>query len=321
MSRHFLYTALVSAAVLCSDVTPVQAGKFYLSSELGVNFGEPLGMSGSSNDRASVCDGYINPGYDQVEGTAGYASYNCTGPNRGSTGGWRNGFSADEGVLFGAALGYRLNDSQFRMELEYLYRDTGYDEISDVHGGSGENSDKLEQEIVRAIDGIDSMVSHSLFANLYADFTNDSRFTPYIGIGIGVGLTEVDYSSVWARNPDAGRIETGVSLPNAQEIRANLAGTSSITQKRLDDTLFGYQLIAGIDYALTDTLVLGIKGRWVDFDSLSERGVVWDPLRGHVPYLRTPEQAGGGDREFVEGEIKLDDIEMFAISVNLKYRF
>ncbi|MDE0249699.1 MAG: outer membrane beta-barrel protein [Gammaproteobacteria bacterium] len=266
MSRHFLYATLIGVAVLFSAIMPVQAGKFYLSSELGMNFGESLDMSGSNNDRASVCDGYINPRYNQVEGTAGYVSYSCTGSNRGSTGGWRNGFSADEGVLFGVALGYLLNDSMFRMELEYFYRDTGYDEISDVHGGAGENSDKLEQEIVRAIDGIDSLVSHNLFANLYADFTNDSRFTPYIGIGIGVGLTEADYSSVWARNSDASWIETGAGLPNAQEIRTNLAGTASAAQKQLEDTLFGYQLVAGIDYALTDTLILGIKGRWVEYD-------------------------------------------------------
>ncbi|MDE0411773.1 MAG: outer membrane beta-barrel protein [Gammaproteobacteria bacterium] len=266
MSRHFLYATLIGVAVLFSAIMPVQAGKFYLSSELGMNFGESLDMSGSNNDRASVCDGYINPRYNQVEGTAGYVSYSCTGSNRGSIGGWRNGFSADEGVLFGVALGYLLNDSMFRMELEYFYRDTGYDEISDVHGGAGENSDKLEQEIVRAIDGIDSLVSHNLFANLYADFTNDSRFTPYIGIGIGVGQTEADYSSVWARNSDASWIETGAGLPNAQEIRMNLAGTASAAQKQLEDTLFGYQLVAGIDYALTDTLILGIKGRWVEYD-------------------------------------------------------
>ncbi len=320
MRRHFLHAALIGMAVI-HMAAPAWAAGVYFSSELGMNFGASLSLSGSSNDRASVCDGYINPQYDQVEGSTGYENYNCTGPNRGSTGGWSNGFGADEGMLYGVAIGYALRDSQFRVELEYFYRDTGYDEISDVRSGAGENSDKLEQEIVRAIDGIDSLVSHNLFANLYLDFASDSRLTPYIGIGAGIGLTEVDYNSVWARNPDASRIETGAGLPNAQEIRANLAGTASITQKQLDDTLFGYQLIAGLDYALTDTLILGLKGRWVDFDSLDDGGVVWDPLRGHAPYLRTPEQAGEGDREFIEGTIRLDDIEMFAVSANLKHRF
>ncbi len=77
---------------------------------------------------------------------------------------------------------------------------------------------------------------------------------------------------MWARNLDASRIETGAGLPNTQEIHTNLVGTASVTQKQLEDTLFGYQLVAGVDYALTDTLMLGIKGRWVDYDSLSERG-------------------------------------------------
>ena len=321
MRRYFSIFATAGTLVLCSMTVPGQAGGFYVSGELGMNFGEKLDMAGKSKDRASVCDGYINPRYAEVEGMAGYEGYNCTGPDRGTTGGWQNSFSSDEGVLFGTALGYRLSDSRFRLELEYFYRDTGYDEISNVHGGVGENSDKLQQEIVRAIDGIDSLVSHNLFANLYVDFANDSRFTPYIGAGIGFGFTEVDYSSMWARNPDAARIETGAGLPNAEEIRANLAGTASVTQKQLDDTLFGYQLMVGVDYALTDVLSLGVKGRWVDFDSLSQSGVVWDPLRGHAPYLRTPEQASGGDREHVSGRIKIDDIELFGISLNLRYRF
>lgn len=221
--------------------------------------------------------------------------------------------------------------SPLRIELEYFYRDTDYDQTSDVPSAAGESGDKLQQELVRTIDRIGDLTSHNLFANLYYDFTGDSRFTPYIGIGIGLGFTEVEYSSLWARNSDASRITTGgdpdgagpgQALPNASQIQANLAGTSSTADAELDDTLFGYQLLFGVDYALTDAMALGVKGRWIDFDSLKDSGVVWDPLRGHPPYLRTPAQAGsGGDREHMSGGVKLDDIEMFAVSVNLKYRF
>ena len=33
------------------------------------------------------------------------------------------------------------------------------------------------------------ITSHNIFANVYYDFANTSRFTPYIGIGGGVGVT------------------------------------------------------------------------------------------------------------------------------------
>ena len=320
-SRLFVAVLLVAGATLGISA-PVKADGIYFSTELGMNFGSSMDMTGHSNDRASVCDGYINPMYATVTDTPGYEDYNCTGPDRGATGDWHNSFSSDEGVLLGTALGYHVGASPLRIELEYFYRDTDYDQTSDVGTASGESGDKLEQELVRTIDRIGDLSSHNLFANLYYDFSGDSRFTPYVGIGIGLGFTEVEYSSLWARNSDAARITTGEGLPNAAEIQANLASTSSTADTELDDTLFGYQLLFGVDYALTDAMALGVKGRWVDFESLKDSGVVWDPLRGHPPYLRTPAQAGqGGDREHVSGGIKLDDIEMFAVSANLKYRF
>ncbi len=321
MNRHSF--AAMAALFFVGTVGPVYAEGFYVSSELGMNFGQSLDTIGTSNDRASVCDGYINPQYAMVESTPGGRGYNCTGPDRGSSSSWRNSFDRDDGVLFGAALGYRLQASRFRVELEYFYRDTGYDESSSIDSATGENDDKLVQEIVRATDGIGSMTSHNLFANLYLDFMNNSKFTPYIGVGVGVGLTDLDYTSVWARNSDVNRIDTGAGLLNATEIQANLAGTTSVAQKELNDMLLGYQVVFGVDYALTELLQVGIKARWVDFDSFRDGGVVWDPLRGHPPYLRTPEQAAvtGGDREYVEGVFSVDGIEMSAISVILKYEF
>ena len=274
MKRHFL-TIFIFILIALQGAVPVHAEGFYVSSELGMNFGSSLDMTGVSNDRASVCDEYINPMYDQVEGTAGYEDYNCTGPNRGSTGSWYNDFSSDEGVLLGTALGYRMRDSRFRVELEYFYRDTGYDETSDVHSASGESGDKLEQELVRTYDRLGSLTSHNLFANLYIDFASDSKFTPYVGAGVGFGFTDVEYGSLWARNDDAARITTGEGLPNATEIRANLANTASVEDTKLEDTLFGYQILVGVDYALTEALLLGVKGRWVDFDTFEDGGLVW----------------------------------------------
>ena len=318
MRRSLAPAALIAActAILGSGPAPAGSG-VYLGSELGANFGASLEMAGEANDRASVCDEYINPLFATVTATPGYETVNCTGPNRGQGDGWENDFGAAEGILLGAAFGYRLPDkfARFRVELEYFYRDTNYDETSSIPSAGGVSGDELTQEILTATDRIGSVTSHNLFGNLYVDFANSSRFTPYVGFGVGVGFTDMDYGSLWARNPDPNAITTGAGLPNADAIRRNLAGTISRAQTVLSDTLFGYQVLVGMDYALTESLSLGVKGRWVHFDTFSDGGTVWDPLRSHPPHLRRD-----GSEPF-SGYLEVDDIQMFGVSLTLKYLF
>ena len=314
--RYPVMTAAGLAVLLAlPGQAPAGGQGLYLSGDFGINFGASLDSHGVSNDRASICDEYINPQYASV--TDDGQGKSCTAPGRGLGDGWENGFSSDEGPLFALALGYRLQDSPLRTEIEYSYRDTGYDETAPIPSAVGVNQDKIAQEIVTATDAIGSFVSHNLFANLYYDFAGSGALTPYIGAGVGLGFAEVDYASVWARNPDAGAISTGAGLPNVDEIRQNLAGTTSVADEELTDTLFGYQLMAGVDYRLTDHLTAGLKARWVRFEDFRDSGVVWDPLRSHPPYIRK----SGVDREKVEGVFKLRDVELFGISLTLKYLF
>ena len=301
----------------------------YIRGAVGVNFASGLETTGTSNDRASVCDEYINPGYGEVETSAGvdsggkpYSTYNCTGPNRGSGSRWQNKFDGATGILAGAAVGYSFagqhpNSSWggFRVEVEYLYRQSNYDQASDIRTESGESRDKLRDEIVQATDRIGSLSSHNLFGNLFYDFRNTSRFTPYIGIGGGFGFTDIENGGAWARNSDPDRITTGSGLPNADEIRRNLAGTVSVGQPTLSDTLFGLQVLFGVDYAITEAMSLGLKGRWVNFSSFRDDRVDWQLLRSHPLNLRKD------GSEPVWGRFMIDDIEFFGISVNLKYHF
>lgn len=309
-----------------------QAGSgFYISSDIGLNVASGIDTTGRSNDRASVCDQYINPMYDQVESSTAsdssgnaYSSYNCTGANRGATGGWQNNFDSATGILAGAAVGYSFGAQNpngslggLRVELEYFYRQSNNDESSAIPSAAGESGDKLAQELVQTYDRIGSMDSHNIFGNVYYDFANTSRFTPYIGIGGGVGVTNMEYGSLWQRNSDASRITTGAGLPNAQEIQQNLANTGSVEDTMLSDTLWGLQILFGVDYAMTDAMSLGLKGRWVRFDSFDsgDGSLVWDPLRGHPPNLRRD------GSEPVSGAISTNNIQFFGISLNLKYHF
>ena len=72
-------------------------------------------------------------------------------------------------------------------------------------GAGRASGDKLSKEIITATDRIGSITSHNLFGNLYFDFLNSSRFTPYVGLGVGAGFTDMDYGYLWARNPQPRR--------------------------------------------------------------------------------------------------------------------
>ncbi len=327
------YVSLFSMLVLATFVMApgwAQADSgFYISSDIGLNVASGIDTTGRSNDRASVCDQYINPMFDQVESSTAsdssgdaYSSYNCTGANRGATGDWKNNFDSASGILAGAAVGYSFAGQNsplggLRVELEYFYRQSNNDETSEVSSAAGESGDKLAQELVQTYDRIGSMDSHNIFANLYYDFANTSRFTPYVGIGGGLGITNMEYGSLWQRNHDASRITTGQGLPNAQQIQQNLANTGSVEDTMLSDTLWGFQFLFGVDYKMTDAMSLGLKGRYVMFDSFDsgDGSLVWDPLRGHPPNLRRD------GSEPVSGAISTNNIQFFGISLSLKYHF
>ena len=52
------------------------------------------------------------------------------------------------------------------------------------------------------------------------------------------------------------------------------AGTVSKAKDELSDDGFGYQFLVGVDYWLTDHLLLGFKARYAEFDSLGGQDVV-----------------------------------------------
>lgn len=317
------YTPSLLAFVLVTWVVVpglAQAGSgFYVSGEVGANVASGLDTTGTSNDRASVCDEYINPRYREMP--------RCIGPDRSVGGRWENKFNSATGILAGAAAGYSFASQNpngplggLRVELEYFYRQSNYDQTADIPLGVGTQGQKLRDEIVQATDRIGSITSHNLFGNVFYDFVNTSRFTPYIGVGGGVGFTDMEYGSVWARNEDAMnadgsyKISTGSDLPNYAEIRRNLAKTVSVGQATLSDVLLGFQVLFGVDYAITETTSLGLKGRWVRFGSFSD-DFIWDPLRSHAPNLRRD------GSEPVSGRLKTDNVEFFGVSLNLKYHF
>lgn len=143
------------------------------------------------------------------------------------------------------ALGYTWNSLRF--EGKYLYHATTYTR------GEGESQildvvtqQKQRQEIESIDGGLEDLLAHSVFANVYYRFKRNSPYTPYFGIGVGLSSTSLDYYGRFKRNDDPAAIATFLH----PEQKARLAGTTTNGRHKLNDILAAYQAVVCVDYAL-----------------------------------------------------------------------
>ena len=302
--RNILFVLLALGLVFSSGQVWAKDG-LYIGMDLGIAVAPGLGMEAWDTDVDTTCDGFINN-----DGSGNYlvppgSDRGCAPYDRDSAS-WSQMFDGGTGVLAGASLGYRMGN--FRAEAEYFYRSTTYDDLSPIPGNiQGKRAELLVSEA-----GIDDVLSHNFFANLYYDYRSDSKFTPYVGFGVGFAQVSLDFYNRWARNYNPNEIET---FPNNPELRQKLAGTTTIGRAKLSDTLFGYQVLAGVDYQVSDPVSIGLKFRWADFGEF-EGGDEWNQLRSHDSAVG-PEE--GSPR--VRYGVVTDDIQFWGVSLNMKYQF
>ena len=284
---------------------------WYLGMDLGVALSPSLDVNGRDNDLGSTCDLFYNPkgyGVDQKD-------HKCVHTDKSKGDSWTNDIDGGAGVLAGLALGYRLGD--FRVEGEYFYRTTTHDDKSDktIYDETPSGIAEQDAELEEAIAGVDDVLSHNFFANLYYDFRSDSKLTPYLGVGVGLAHVSLDYFSRWKRSDDPDDIKAYIKYVPADEKRMHqerLAGATTVGRAKLSDTLFGYQVLAGVDYRVREPVTIGLKFRWADFGEFRDREE-WDQLRSHDSTL------GRGTR--VRYTVMTEDIQFWGVSLNVKYQF
>ena len=279
---------------------------WYLGMDLGVAVASGLDTRNKDNDYPTRCDEFIDPSATPFDPS-------CI-PGLDA---WSNEFNGGVGVLAGLALGYRWRN--FRAEGEYFYRDANHDSANEPSFGGVNLKDS--DEIDESEEAIDDVLSHNFFANLYYDFTSDSRWTPYFGFGVGFARVSLDYFSQFRRSSEAADIGTFAPTdddPGNPEARQKLAGTTTIGRSKLSDTLFGWQAIVGLDYRVSEPVTVGLKFRWADFGDF-EDGEEWVQLRSHDS---TNSLNQGDPRSArVRYRITTDDFSFWGVSLNFKYQF
>ncbi len=276
---------LAAAPLLSADAAEMDG--WYGGMELGVAMSPGIALTGYDNDyvNSGTCDGFLG-GDPSADG--------CS--ERGND--WANKFDGAAGVLSGLALGYHFRD--FRIEGEYFFRTAAYDDENEP-SFTGVTNLKAFREVITAAVRVGSLTSNNLFINAYYDIPlgAKTKFRPYVGAGAGWSRVSLDYSANFTRSTN---------------LEGPLAGTATVAKETLSDDMFGYQLIAGVDYPLGDRVTLGLKFRWADYGEFKVDGKSWDRLRSHAS-LTGP----GGDQ--ILYELKTDDIQFWGLSLALKYRF
>ncbi len=297
--RPKLSLPIMAAALLgIPDPAPAQTGP-YIQMDLGLAVAPPLAVHGSNNDWGTKCDLVLNPLGLEVGSECDAA------PPRAA---WLNELDGAGGIRTGLAFGYDWG--AVRLEAEYFHRVAAYNQRTDTGTETAVILAKRQQEIALAVGGVDDLRSHGAFANVYYDFGPEtSSWTPYVGAGIGMERATLDYFSLWKRNHDPDLITTFVD----PALRATLAGTTSVAEARLTDSLPGYQLLAGLDYRLAEPVTLGVKFRWADFGGFESEPRPWNQLRSHESDI--------GRGEPILYRVTTDDTRFWGVSLSLKYRF
>ena len=299
--------AAFGAALLALAVPAEGRDGFYLGAELGLADASALESSVTGVNHPTRCDRLLYGGSPPA--------FTATDPvctdnaPRSLT---NNRFDLDAGFAGGLAAGYRRG--AWRFELEYLHRQhSGEERPLRTPAANTALASKTAEWAETPTERISEFRSNQLFANAYYDFAGASQWTPYLGAGLGFAQTRLRYRNRFLRKslPEYTDI-AGTGLTAADRPPA-AAGTLSYLDTKVEETLFGFQLLAGADYALTERASIGVKARWARFEELEE-GAVWDEIRDHAPVR------ADGVTPFSSVQ-KFDDVEYWAVTVALKRRF
>ncbi len=303
-ATHGLAVAVLVAVatVVATAAAADEAGRgFYFGADLGVSVARSLESTRTNVGIPTNCDQWLDPiviGGEQLP----LPAERCQPRNLPSS---ASEFDLGAGVLAGVHIGY-TGLGPIRIEAEYFHRWQGGEKVSLFVPG-----DPKQREFSVRDEEIGGLRADNFFANLYYDFPDlgASAFTPYVGVGVGASRVEMDYSATSIRR---GEEALRALDPPRHSGAANKVSHASET---LSDWLWGYQLMAGLDYALTERRLLTAKFRYGSaLGDFRDDGNAWRSLRGHASTV-----APGGAP--VHYGISAPLLSFWAVSLGLKFFF
>ena len=309
--------------VLGMSILTAAHADFYGGAEIGLADSRSLASMVTGRSNPTRCDGLMYSDASRPSRAIGNDPA-CGDVSSGEK--WNSRFDAGSGLAAGLHAGYARD--RFRFEVEFMHVEPGSASYpimtASTHPGLA-SKDREWSENALPYEWISEFRIRQYFVNMLYGFESGSKWTPYVGLGAGWARVRMQYQRQLLRKTvDEGYLNVAPDVPQAQrgygwdegswlEWRENAAGTTSSMDTKLADTLFGFQLLAGLDYELTDLASIGIKARWAQFDDFSDRAA-YDQIRSHKPVH------ADGVTPFVD-RIEMDNIEYLAVTIGFKRRF
>ena len=259
--RLYAMAAMLAATVLCgaeasAGTAPPWSSGWYIGVGPGIN--EVSGVRQAGRNRDTTC----------------YPDHDCTRLERKAPAGYRWHYDLDSSVgsafelSFGRAFGaWRLELAldQRRVAVEQRFAGSTY--LDGSHIVFRENNSYRSR--TRA--GVGDLTTRTLALNSYRDFTlTNTRFTPYLGAGVGVSLVKL--SDVF--------FETRYSCRNPAASDCAMPGNYDRGQDtEFSDSVFSAHLHAGLDYRVSDRVRIGLKLTYSMVDDFeATRGYAFYPI-------------------------------------------
>ena len=168
---------------------------------------------------------------------------------------WQYDLDAHASAIAELFLGHFLGP--FRVELSFAQSKSdlsqNFKKITDLNGKpvTPERDDNIIQTNTQI--GIDRMEMEDINLNFYYDFLNKTPVTPYLGVGIGFSRVEIYGASYENKRKDVG------PNPESRSYDPPLSFYDNKGDYNLVDRASFWKLYSGVDFALNDKALLGVK--------------------------------------------------------------
>jgi opacity protein-like surface antigen len=264
--------ALVGAALLAGGADAT-AQRLYIGFEEGGPRARTTSSSQTFLNHPTRCDTLLYP-----EGLTPPDDPACDAREANTS--LTNSFDIGSGFGYGSTVG--LSFGAIRAELDFRMRGHGRDTRPiKVAGGDEALTARNVEWAVPPTETLSDVRADELFLNLYYDFENRTRWTPYLGAGMGLAQIDAHFAATLVRKPERDYLAIEFAPDWPEEAKRAAAGTVSLLNAEMSGWVPGFQVITGLDMNLGE-LLLGIKVRWGRFGELSTT-TEYDVVSSHAP--------------------------------------
>ena len=271
--RRLPVAAPLAAALLLAAVGDATAQRLYVGFEEGGPRARTANSSQTFLNHPTRCDRLLYP-----EGLTPPDDPAC-GAREAATA-ITNSFDVGTGFGYGSTVG--LSFGAIRVELDFRMRGHGRDTrpIKVADGNEALNGKRAEWATA-PLETLSDVRADEGFLNLYYDYENRTRWTPYVGAGMGLAQVEAHYAASFVRKPEPEYLAIDFVPDWPEEAKRAAAGTANLLNAEISGWTPGFQFIAGLDMNLGE-LIVGVKVRWGRFRELTTTAE-YDLIRSHAP--------------------------------------